>query len=125
MCGCPLKLQGGGIEEVTTNHNVTEETTVDKNEDLMSPEITRDGQWHIMVLDMTQSDTFTAASDGNYYAKHARIDMINGSYGSDTYIDIAYLGLTDELTDLDELVKNAATVTLVDANGATTRLDSN
>ena len=34
------------------------------------------------------------------------------------------LGLTDELTDLDELVKNAATVTFVDANGAVTKLNS-
>ena len=89
----------------------------------MSPDIVHDGQWHIMVIDMTQSATFTAAGDCNYYAKHARLDMINGQYDDNTYIDIAYLGLTDELSDLDELMQNAATVTLVDANGAATRLD--
>lgn len=88
----------------------------------VSPKIAHDGQWHIMVLDMTQSATFTS-KNGKYYAKHARLDMINGQYGVNTYVDIAYLGLTDELSDLDELMQNAATVTLVDANGAATRLD--
>ena len=38
MCaGVLSSCKGGGIEEVTTNHNVTEETTVDKSEDLVSP----------------------------------------------------------------------------------------
>ena len=50
--------------------------------------------------------------------------MISGKYGSDTCIDIAYLGLTDELSDLDELIENAATVTFVDATGAVTNLNS-
>lgn len=68
-------------------------------------------------------NTFTAAGDGNYYAKHARLDMINGQYDENTYIDIAYLGLTDELSDLDELAQNAADVTLVDATGASSSLD--
>ena len=88
----------------------------------VSPKIVHDGQWHIMVIDMTQSATFTS-KNGKYYAKHARLDMINGQYGDNTYIDIAYLGLTDELSDLDKLAQNAATVTLVDANGATSTLD--
>jgi len=90
----------------------------------MSTAIVHDGQWHIMVIDMTQSATFTEASDGNYYAKHARLDMINGQYDHNTYIDIAYLGLTDEISDLNKLARNAATVTLVDATGVASRLDT-
>lgn len=102
----------------------TQNEAPDANGRFESPKIVHDGQWHIMVIDMTQSATFTAASDGNFYAKHARVDMINGQYDDSTYIDIAYLGLTDELSDLDELAQNAADVTLVDANGVATRLDS-
>ena len=66
-----------------------------------------DGEWHVMVADMADQSlpTFKADSAGSYTALHLRFDIFNQPTASDTYVDIAYVGISDSLDTLCGFVK--------------------
>ena len=71
-----------------------------------------DGEWHLVIIDLSKClRTYTADASGKYVAKHLRLDLFNLSSaleaGKKTYVDIAYVGLCDDYT---EILKNDATV---------------
>ena len=71
-----------------------------------------DGEWHLIIIDLSKClRTYTADASGKYVAKHLRLDLFNLSSaleaGKKTYVDIAYVGLCDDYT---EILKNDATV---------------
>ena len=68
----------------------------------------KDGEWHIMVVDIAAKNHkhFAHSGDGEtYYAKYLRIDIFNVPMATTSYVDIAYVGMTDDLNKLFELEK--------------------
>lgn len=71
-------------------------------------ELIEDGAWHVMVVDMAgqKLPTFTADSAGTYAALHLRFDIFNSPMSAQSYVDIAYVAMSDELSDICELNKS-------------------
>ena len=63
-------------------------------------EIVTDGEWHMVIADLTAQDLPTFAPDynGDYIPGFLRFDVFNKV--TDGYIDIAYVGLSDSLEDI-------------------------
>ena len=62
-----------------------------------------DNEWKIIILDLEKVlANYKPDANGKYYAKHLRIDLFNfGSPRTDSetaYVDIAYLGLSNDLS---------------------------
>ena len=65
--------------------------------------ITRDGEWHVLAIDLSALIQHCSASDdGNYYLKHLLID-VEGFAGA--ALEISYLGITDDLNDVVRYVE--------------------
>ena len=90
-------------------------TTSDKltgRGDMFNVETIKDGKWHVEIIDLeaainsgdyvnngTYPSKFVANSDGTYTLNRLRIDWFNEVTSKDSYIDIAYIGLCDNLAD--------------------------
>ena len=72
----------------------------------------KDGKWHVAVIDLEQAiasspgvfggtctSKFTANSDGTYSVNRLRLDWFNGVASTSDYIDVAYIGISDDLVD--------------------------
>ena len=76
------------------------------------------GNWEVVIYDLSKStiQNFKVGDDGKYYATNLRIDVFNQQYQNpDTHIDIAFIGLHDNLADicaLDMIKDNYELVTL-------------
>ena len=82
-----------------------------------------DNQWHIVVVDLSKViKTFTPES-GKYVATHLRIDLFNFGKPRDpadtlAQIDIAYIGLCDDYTEI--ITSDKSVAELLFYNGKTT-----
>ena len=68
----------------------------------------KDDAWHVIIIDA--ADLLPSSyipEGGRYYAKYVRLDMINTKMSADSYIDIAYFGITDDLDTLRLLPVNS------------------
>ena len=61
--------------------------------------LVRDNEWHILIIDLADYGlaTFNAETDGNYYAKFVRLDVLNKIMSTDSYVDIQYFGFADSI----------------------------
>lgn len=75
--------------------------------------IEKDGEWHVVVYDVSSFDAMVAASNGSYSAKYLRIDFLNAKCQADTCVDIAYVAMDDSLEDILKANANVDSVTLV------------
>ena len=78
----------------------------------------RDEEWHVVVVDLTLSSTFTENENGEYIAKFIRIDPYNtttktGGLGT----DLAYIAIASSYEDVFEFDGEIDSFCLVDANG--------
>lgn len=94
----------------------------DNTESCAYYDIKYDDQWHVIILDLStliHSSRFSAKEDGSYMAKYFRMDIFNMSgLTEDMYIDLAYVGLSDNLDDIFELNSEMDMVTLVTNMGS-------
>lgn len=88
---------------------------------------TLDGEWKIMIIDLARLGAYTSAEDGSFSAKHIRLDIINGkathSEDDPAYIDIAYMGIHDDLLEVLALEKNAKYFTYINSEGKAEKLN--
>ena len=77
--------------------------------------IEKDGEWHVVVYDVSSFDAMVAASNGSYSAKYLRIDFLNAKCQADTCVDIAYVAMSDSIEDILKANANMETVTLMTA----------
>ena len=62
-------------------------------------DIKKDGEWHVLVVDITEyktSTTFNPAGDGTYAAKYMRFDFFDRKMSLDSYVDIAFIGICED-----------------------------
>lgn len=73
------------------------------------PTTIKDGEWHIIVADLTKQNLpkFNANSNDEYVAKYARLDIFSSKMAAESYIDIAYFGISDNLEDICKLNGNS------------------
>ena len=85
-------------------------------EDGFYASVTADGKWHILVVDLAavKPNTYNAASDGNFYAKYLRIDLLNQVTPDTDCIDIAYIAMFTEYGNAIGFEKNVDYVTYMD-----------
>jgi hypothetical protein len=92
----------------------------------MSNTCITDGLWHVVVVDLSGLSAFTADAYGEYRAKFCRVDVMNSSpaekLGADTYIDIAYFGMSDSLEDICALNSDMESLIFYQ-NGKTVKLN--
>ena len=69
---------------------------------LMYTEMAKDGEWHIVVFDLskTQATTYIKAENGGYYAKHLRIDIFGTSFPETSYIDVQFIAFDDSFEEI-------------------------
>ena len=79
------------------------------------PGCIQDGEWHILVCDMTKQGLPTfSENDGKYLAKYLRLDIFSCKMPTDSYVDLAYVGMSDNLDDFCKLNENKGTATYVE-----------
>lgn len=88
-----------------------------------------DGYWHVAVIDVTNMGTdkhpsFNPSDDGKYYAKFLRLDFFDRKMSETSYIDIAYIGMTNDFTSLLELNKDVKTISLIKNRSVETFYDT-
>ena len=78
----------------------------------------RDEEWHVVVVDLTLSTTFTENENGEYIAKFIRIDPYNTTTKtSGVGTDLAYIAIASSYEDVFEFDGEIDSFCLVDANG--------
>lgn len=96
----------------------TDSTTPTGTDMVYISNLYNDGYWHVAVIDVANlgSDThpsFNPADDGKYYAKFLRLDFFDRKMSTESYIDIAYIGMTNDFNSLLELNKDIKTISLI------------
>ena len=73
-----------------------------------------DGEWHVLVINLAlrNNSTFTAASDGKYYAKFLRLDLFNQKLNAGTYIDVQFAGMSNSLDEIKALCSDMKVIHL-------------
>ena len=69
----------------------------------------QDGEWHTIVIDLTlatNKDGVPIASSDDYAAKYFRVDLFNKAVSSESYIDVAFIGLSESLDTVSEIDKD-------------------
>ncbi len=82
--------------------------------------VVEDGEWHVLIVDLTKTTTadfdqhFAPSSDGTYKAQFLRFDFFDKKMETTDYIDIAYVGMDDNLDVLRELNSDIEYLTLIE-----------
>lgn len=101
-------------------HSSTAKTVPDGVERLQIGSISKKDEWQLLIIDLSQISTFTAA-DGKYRANYIRLDIINGKLESTeeapAYIDVAYVGINTGIVEILALNTDIANAVFVDAKG--------
>ena len=84
----------------------------------------KDGFWHVIVLDVAKTNHPTfAAKDGKYEANYLRFDFFSSKMSEQSYIDIAYIGMSSDMESIFELNSDMNTVTEITSGTAETHYD--
>ena len=64
--------------------------------------MTKDGEWHVIVFDLAKAkpSTFVIAENGGYYAQHLRVDIFGKSFPESSYIDVEFIAFDDSLDEI-------------------------
>ncbi len=84
-----------------------------------------DGEWHVAVADLSAQGlpTFEPTNAGKYMAQHLRLDVFNTVTPTDHYVDLAYIGISDNLEDICKLNADMDSATVHAMGTVTGRLD--
>ena len=81
--------------------------------DSASYSIKQDGKWHTAILDMAANGATYKDVNGEYHCLYARLDFFNKQVGTDTCVDIAWLGIDDDITEICRLCTDIGKVELI------------
>ena len=74
----------------------------------------KDDAWHVIVIDAASFLSANYAPEGGkYYCNYIRFDVFNVAMSQTSYIDIAYIGIGDDLDKIRQLDANAELDTLM------------
>ncbi len=77
-----------------------------------------DDSWRVLIIDLSKlNKTFIAATDGSFTATYLRLDLFQVADSSEYQVDLAYVGICDDLNKLYQLNEDMESVVLVDKTG--------
>ena len=79
---------------------------------ILCPAPVQDGEWHILVIDVSGLNMFLPAADGQYYAQFFRVDVLNRKADASNCVDIAYFGMSDSIEKICKLAADAESIDL-------------
>ena len=83
----------------------------------------KDGEWHVMVVDITRLKlsgcTFAPNTNGTYSARYLRIDPTNGTMPNGGIVDVAYIGLSDSISEIIAANKDVESIDLINSDKKT------
>ena len=83
--------------------------------------LVRDGKWHVMVIDVpTIKSGFKPEADGTYHAKYLRVDTWNTKLDTASYIDVAYIAMSDSLDEILLANSDVETIDFITSNNTYT-----
>lgn len=95
-------------------HNGSTAGKINGNGDNVTVPTVADNKWHVAIIDLKANPIPAFVDvDGEYYASHLRIDVFNAPMGVNDSVDIAYVGMTNDLEKLytyDAEAKDISTV---------------
>ncbi len=65
-----------------------------------------DDQWHVIIIDTSTFEQVKPNDNGEYSLNFFRWDLLNGKISYEMYIDVAYFGIHDDLSELYALELN-------------------
>lgn len=111
------------VADMASNFEIfasTEKGQPDGGSRIQVGSIVKSDEWRVLIVDLSRIETYNAV-DGKYNAKHIRFDVINGKYtNSDeapSFIDVEYMGIHDDLSELLKLNEGMTYITVVDDKG--------
>ena len=100
----------------------TDRTNAGGNDNITvaSSAVRNDGQWHVMVLDVTQlkhsNCTFVQNEYGAYVPRYLRVDTTNATMAEGDYFDFAYIGFSDSIAEIVAANLDVETVDVINSN---------
>ena len=82
--------------------------------------IVSDGSWQVMIVDLSGIETYTANDSGEYKAMHWRLDVIDQQIGSEFFIDLAYVGMHDDIEVIMGFCTDNERITFIDKDKSCT-----
>ena len=76
-----------------------------------------DGEWHLLIVDLSGISTYLVDEDGKYRPMHLRFDVFNIPHSETASLDIAYAGQGTSLSDIITFETEIGSAMLLDANG--------
>lgn len=82
--------------------------------------INNDGEWHTLIVDLelVTSEAFKSHfvpnSSGNYIPYFIRFDFFDKRMSTESYIDLAFVGMDDSLAEIAALGKDCKKITLIE-----------
>ena len=99
--------------------STTEKEAVDRS-NIRAAGIVADGEWHIMIVDLSGLETFTKNGGGTYNPKHLRIDVIDQKNESSFFIDFAYVAMHDDIDEILAFCADEEHITFIDTDASVT-----
>jgi len=84
----------------------TSKTGAEGNGDyLYAYTLENDDEWHLLIVDVEIANLtfFQPDANGEYSAKYLRFDMFNSPASTESYVDVAYIGMADSIEDICKL----------------------
>ena len=82
--------------------------------------VVADGEWHVVIVDLSGLATYAPNPDGSYNPKHLRLDIIDQKKGSDFFIDLAYVAMHDDLDEIVAFCADDEHITFIDTDANVT-----
>ncbi len=96
----------------------TQDPSPTGNGDNLAEDVIADGEWHVLIVDLGKYGLSTFTPDnGVYRAKFIRLDVLNHITSKNSYIDIAYLAMSDDLLKLCLMNRDIEKLDYVETKG--------
>ena len=86
--------------------------------------IERDGKWHVIVLDTEAYGTSVANDKDEFIIRFMRFDPFNGSFGADNRVDVSYIAIHDDLTEICRLNSDIEKITVMTSDSQYYMIDT-
>ena len=92
------------------------ESIIGKGDWLVARDVKKDGEWHVMVIDISAFNLpeYAANADGSYSAKYFRFDLFNAKMSESSYIDVAYIAMCDSMETILAFNQDVLSLQLVE-----------
>lgn len=91
---------------------------------VVARDIKQDGEWHVMVIDVAKFnlENFVANAEGTYPTKYFRFDVFNAVMSANSYIDLQYVALCENMESVLKMNEDMTYVDLVERETTSSKI---